>query len=89
MKKIVVRKGLVMENIGESITIFDGENSVLHTLNNTGAFIFKQLIRGKNKGRIIEAITKKYQIRKAVAEKDFDEFAGGLRKKGIIEITDS
>ncbi len=89
MKKIVVRKGLVMGKTGESITIFDGENSIFHALNNSGAFIFKQLIRCKNKERIIEAITKKYQIKKMVAEKDFNEFVGELRKKGIIEIIDS
>ena len=49
-----IQKGLIIQRIDKETVIFDAEESVLYTLNETAAEIFCILKKGVIKKRIIE-----------------------------------
>ena len=55
------------------------------TLNETGAFIFKQLESEKNYDSIIKIMTDKYDVTEEKARYDFDRFLDIMRTHNIIE----
>lgn len=79
-----VQKGLIIQKIDNQTVIFDGEESVLYTLNETASLIFDKIKRKWNKEKIIDFILKKYEVKKEKLEKDFDELIDNLKKKKII-----
>lgn len=80
-----IQKGLIVQKIDDKTVIFDAEESILYTLNETAAYIFQKLKRGFDKEKIIDQMTKRYQVKKERLEKDFDEFIEKLKKKKIIK----
>lgn len=84
MKKYQLRKGFITQKIGDKINIFDGEESFLYTFNKTAAFIFERLKQGMADTEIIEALIKKYNIKKDRAEQDLKEFTVELKRRKII-----
>ncbi len=83
--KYKIQKGLIVEKLDNDLVIFDADQSVLYTLNETAAYIFQQLKKGNEKEAIIEGLLKKYDVKKARAEKDFDELVEKLKEKGILK----
>jgi hypothetical protein len=65
--------------------IFDADESVLYTLNETAAIIFDKLKKKWDKEKIINFMLKKYDIKKERLEKDFDQLIEDLKKKKIIK----
>ncbi len=84
MSKIVLKKGFVTQKVGQKITIFDGEKSVLYTFNPVATFIFERIKKGMDGEKIIAQVTKKYEITEEKARKDFEEFIKSLKEKKII-----
>ena len=82
--KYKINKGFIVQKLDDKMVIFDGEESVLYTFNETASFIFKKLKKGEEKEKIIEMVEKKYDIKKERAEKDFNELTADLKKKKII-----
>lgn len=82
--KYKINKGFIVQKLDDKMVIFDGEESVLYTFNNTASFIFKKIKKGEEKEKIIEMIEKKYDVKKEKAEKDFNELIDDLKKKKII-----
>ena len=82
--KFKINKGFIVQKLDDKMVIFDGEESVLYTFNETASFIFKKLKKGEEKEKIIEMVEKKYDIKKERAEKDFNELTADLKKKKII-----
>ncbi|HVZ66678.1 MAG TPA: PqqD family protein [Patescibacteria group bacterium] len=82
--KYKINKGLINQVVGGKMTIFDGENSLLHTFSESGSFIFKKIRIGADDQDIIDMLVKRYGIKRAIAEKDFYEFVNELLLKGII-----
>lgn len=85
MGQYKINKGFVIEKIEKKITIFDPEESVLYTFNETASFIFQKIKSGLDKNEIIKKIIKRYQISREKAEKDFEELISDLKKKKIIQ----
>lgn len=83
MKSKLINKGYVTRKLGSSLVVFDGESSTLHTLNTTGALIFRSFKKGLKKKDIVEIFTKKYSISKEEAERDINEFITELKKKKL------
>jgi hypothetical protein len=83
--KYHVQKGLIVQKLGKETVIFDGEESVLYTLNETASEIFKMIKKGLSEEEIVEKMVKKYSIKKEKAEKDVKELVEGLIKKGIVK----
>lgn len=83
--KYKIQKGLIVEKLDNNLVIFDADQSVLYTLNETAAYIFQQLKKGKVKEEIIEGLLKKYAVRKERAQKDFDGLIEKFKEKGIVK----
>ena len=84
MKKYNVQRKFITQKIGDKITIFDGEESLLYTFSKTATFIFEKIKQGLSEEKIIELLVKEYSIKKERAEKDLKEFIGKLKKRKVI-----
>jgi hypothetical protein len=84
MKKYKVQKGYITQKIGNKITIFDGEESRLITLNETATYIFERLKRGLDEGKIIELLSKKYKIEPKRISKDFSDLISELKRLKVV-----
>ncbi len=82
--KYKVNKGFIIQKVGDSSTIFDGEKSELYTFNKTATLIFEKIKSGWESAKIIEYLSKFYSIKKEEAEKDFNEFVSELIKSKIL-----
>lgn len=78
------QKGLIIQKIDKQTVIFDAEESVLYTLNETASVIFDKLKKKWDKEKIIDFMLKKYQVKKEKLEKDYEELIEDLKKKKII-----
>jgi len=79
-----IQKGLIIQKIDKETVIFDAEESVLYTLNETASEIFRLLKKGLKQEEIVEKIVKKYDVRKERVEKDVKEIIGDLKKRKIL-----
>ena len=79
---------VLREVAGENIVIplsglgerFNG----LITLNETGAFIWKQIEAEKDKDAIVDALLEEYEVEREQAQKNVDELCAQLEQLGII-----
>lgn len=83
--KITVQKGFITQRIGDKITIFDSENSLLLTLNSTATFIFDRLKKGLETKKIAADLANKFNVSEKDATKDIDEFTKTLIAKGLAK----
>lgn len=81
--KLKIQKGYVTQRIGDKITIFDAENSLLLTFNSTATFIFDRLKKGIETEKIITLLTKEFKVTESKAKKDIEEFTKTLITKGL------
>jgi len=84
MSKIILKKGFVTQKVGQKITIFDGDKSVLYTFNPVATFIFEKIKKGMEEEEIVKLVSQKYEISEGIAAIDFREFINDLKKKKII-----
>lgn len=82
--KYKLKKGFVTQKMGKKIVIFDGEESLLYTLNATATFIFEQLKLGLSKTKIVDNLVSTFSISKERAEIDLNDFMDELKEKQII-----
>lgn len=87
--KIKVQKGYITQKVGEKITIFDSENSLLLTLNSTATFIFDRLKKGVEIKKIASDLANKFDISEKDAAQDIDEFIKTLIAKGLAKTENS
>lgn len=79
-----INKGIIANVLDKRLTIFDGENSVLYTFNETATFIYNGIKKRLNDEQIVLKIEKKYKISHKKAGDDFKEFIEILKKEKII-----
>lgn len=84
MTKYDIKKGFIIQKLDQKANIFDGEESVLYTFNETATFIFAKLKQGWTKEKIVESLVKKYGIKRKRAQKDLDALVNDLLTKKII-----
>lgn len=89
MPKYKINKGFIQQKLDDKMVIFDGEESVLYTFNETASFIFQKLKLGWDNKKIIDGLVKKHQIKEKRAEKDVNELISDLLKKKIISVEKS
>ncbi len=80
-----ITKGLITQKLDNKTVIFDGEESVLYTFNETASYIFLKLRAKWDEKKIILSLVKKYNIKEARAKKDMKELVKSLLKKKIIK----
>ena len=83
-KKYKINKKFIIQKLDGKIVIFDGEKSVLNTLNSTATFMFQKIKVGWDKEKIVEAMIKIYSIDEKSVKKDFDTLIKELVKQKII-----
>lgn len=83
-KSYKLNQGFITQKINNKTTIFSGEDSVLHTLNETAALIFNGIKLGWNKNKIAEKLMDKYGIGQKKALQDIDILLDELLSKKII-----
>jgi DNA-directed RNA polymerase delta subunit len=80
-----VIKGLITQKLDDKTVIFDGEKSIIYTLNETASFIFKKIKSKMNKKEIINAMVKKYKVSDKRATKDLSDLIKSLTREKIIK----
>jgi len=83
--KYRINKGFIVQKLDSKTVIFDGEESVLYTFNQTASEIFKLIKKGLEEKEIVEKIVKKYRVKGEKAEKDLNDLIFDLKKKKIIK----
>jgi len=87
--KYKINKGLITQKLDDKTVIFDGEESILYTFNETASYIFKKIKAQEDKMKIIDAVVKKYGVKPEKVKKDLDELFVDLKKKKIISSSGS
>lgn len=77
--RTVAGKNIVVPLGGE-----DGFNKML-TLNDTGVFFWNILKSETTKEKMLEAVTREYDVSAEVAKADIDEFLEKLKNSGVLE----
>ncbi len=65
--------------------IFDPENGVSYTVNDTGLFILKHLQKGVEKEEIPKLLEAEYEVSLNSASSDFDHFWSMLKALHLVE----
>lgn len=80
---------MLREVAGNSIVVPVGAASVdfngMITLNEVGAFLWKQLAEGATKEQLCQAVLDNYHITQDKAEADIDEFLHSLCESKLLE----
>lgn len=84
MNQFKINKGFISQKLDGKMTIFDGDESVLYTFNETASYIFARLKSGWEEKRIAEMVAKKYKINPKKAHEDLKDLLTDLRRKKII-----
>ena len=85
MPKFKINKGFITQKLDDKTVIFDGEESVLYTFNESASFIFRELKKGEDQESIVSSLVKRYGIKEKKAEKDLNDLVADFLKKKIIK----
>ena len=66
--------------VGKSVLSFNG----MITVNETGAFLWEQLVKGTSKEGLLQTLLETYEVIQEEAERDIDEFLDVLYKNNIL-----
>lgn len=80
---------VIREVAGEYIIVPTGKAALnfngLITVNDTGAFLWKQLQKGASKEDLIHAVTDEFETDEESAAADIEVFLEKIREEGILE----
>ena len=82
--KYKINKGFITQKLDDKTAIFDGEESLRYTFNETASFIFQKLKIGWEEERIVGVLAKKYGIKPKKAQDDLNGLLKDLLRKKII-----
>ena len=82
-------KEYVLRQIGDDYVIVPVGKAALDfngmiTVNETGAFLWEQLVKGTSKEGLLETLMETYEVKQEEAERDIDEFLDVLYKNNIL-----
>lgn len=85
-----IKKDFVMREIGGEYLLIPANATALDfngiiTVNEVGAFIWKQLASCDTEEELVNAILQEYDVDKATASADLTEFLDVFRKANLIE----
>lgn len=66
--------------VGETVLSFNG----MITVNETGAFLWEELVKGTDKGELLRTLMDNYEVTQEEAERDIDEFLDVLYTNNIL-----
>ena len=85
-----IKEGYILRRVaGSSIIVAVGDEAVnfdgIKTLNETGAFLWKQIEQGMDEENIVKALMDEYEVDEETAKNDVGEFVKLLINNGLIE----
>ena len=85
-----IKNGFMLKEVaGTNIVVPIGENTVdfnaMITLNETGAFLWKQLEEEKSVEDLVKSMTSEYDVDNDTAEKDIAKFIEIIRSAGLLK----
>lgn len=79
-------EGLTVRQIGNETIILTGAGEELHTLDETGTFVWRAIDGKKNLNQILDLICAEYEVTHGRARNDLIMFVEALKEKGIISL---
>lgn len=85
-----IKDGLILREVaGNYIVVAVGDavktfNGVIN-LNETGAFLWKNLADGKNEEQLIDALLSEYEVERELATADVKKFIDKLTEAGLVK----
>ena len=76
--------GLTVKQIGTETIILTESGEQLHTLDQTGTYVWSEIDGKKSLGQILDGICDEYDVSRERAQADLIEFIGALEEKQII-----
>ena len=85
-----IKSGFMLKEVaGTNVVVPVGENSVdfnaMITLNESGAFLWRELAEEKTLEQLVEALTAEYDVDAATAEKDINRFIETIKNAGLVK----
>jgi hypothetical protein len=77
----------VWTRIEDEVVVLDLQKSAYFSVSTTGAFVWSLLEAGTTRGALVESILAEFDIDRATAESDIDNFLGGLSARGLLTET--
>lgn len=71
----------VVVAVGQAVKTFNG----IINLNETGAFLWKELEKGGDEQTLLDALLKEYDVQEEIARKDVQTFITKLTEAGLIK----
>lgn len=84
MQKITINPELSTRTIGADLFIFDRKNNLIHSFNETGAFLWELLKTGKTGIEMIDALLEEFDVDRASAENDVAEFTALVFERKLV-----
>lgn len=81
-----INRDIVSRLLEGEYYIVDSKNHILHSLNETGTFIFEQLKKNNSISDIVKSVCSEFEVDENEAEKDFHEFIETLKDKKILVV---
>ncbi|PKN00844.1 MAG: hypothetical protein CVU77_08090 [Elusimicrobia bacterium HGW-Elusimicrobia-1] len=88
MPKARAKKTLSYRRVGGVLYVADASVPSLHEFNETGAVIWEMSAIGRLRPEIIDGLTRQFDVTRAAAAEDVDEFLELLYAKGLLETVD-
>ena len=90
MKVIKIKKGFMLREVSGSFVVVpvgaaSKEFKGLITLNQTGAFLWKELLTGKTLEELKQALLNEYEVSEEIAIRDCEKFIKKLVDGGLVE----
>jgi hypothetical protein len=82
-----IAEELSIRKIEDTIFVLDRKNSMMHTFNDTGAFLWEGIQQNTPVERLCEMLTDGFELSSELARSDVAEFLNNLEKQHLISIT--
>ena len=83
-----IKEGFILKTVaGENIVVPIGNNvsfNAIITLNETGTFLWRQLLEEKTSDQLLEALLNEYNVDEETAAQDIDKFTKRLSEVNLI-----
>lgn len=86
MRIELVTDDVVARRVGEEYFLLTTGDATLHNIRESGVYIFEALEKGAGYDGILDGLVEEFDVEKARAAADLDEFLRELEEKGIITL---
>ena len=70
--------------VSDSGFVFDPRSGTTFTVNKTGVVLLRGIVRGLDRGRLMDELETQFEVLEADLHRDIDEFVQLLRENGLV-----